>query len=92
MLRLTYVLLLLVIPILQGCSKAPPEERKTTALEKQLDIQTEVLHQTREVLRYVEEQHRLEENQTQTLAIDTATMVPTEEQHQKQNQNQRPDE
>ncbi len=44
-----------------GCDKPPPPtpQPETDPVEQQLDVQLEVMHQTREVLRYMEEEERL---------------------------------
>ena len=47
-------LLCLLLP-LSACN-APPPEPEPDPIERALDIQTEVLHQTREVIRYLEEE------------------------------------
>ncbi|MET0118608.1 MAG: hypothetical protein ABW090_14395 [Sedimenticola sp.] len=52
--------------LLNACSEQPPEEAGDD-LEKQLDTRMEVLHQTREVLRYTEEQAELERKEMQEL-------------------------
>ncbi|MET0103641.1 MAG: hypothetical protein ABW072_00670 [Sedimenticola sp.] len=52
--------------LLNACSEQPPEDTGDD-LEKQLDTRMEVLHQTREVLRYTEEQAELERKEMQEL-------------------------
>ncbi|MET0086924.1 MAG: hypothetical protein ABW082_10470 [Sedimenticola sp.] len=52
--------------LLNACSEPSPEEAGDD-LEKQLDTRMEVLHQTREVLRYTEEQAELERKEMQEL-------------------------
>lgn len=52
--------LLILTGAVSACSEpAPPP--KVDPLQKQLDIQTEVMHQTREVIRYIDEEERLKQ-------------------------------
>lgn len=44
----------------------PPPQR----LERELDARTEVLHQTREVIRYVEEEERLREQESRQRGLE----------------------
>jgi hypothetical protein len=59
--------------LLSACSEpAPPA---VDPIEKQLDIQTEVMHQTREVIRYMDEEERIK----QELLNPSATQPPERE-------------
>ncbi|TVO72483.1 hypothetical protein [Sedimenticola selenatireducens] len=50
---------LLIAGLLSACAEpAPPA---VDPIEKQLDIQTEVMHQTREVIRYMDEEERIKQ-------------------------------
>jgi hypothetical protein len=50
---------LLIAGLLSACSEpAPPA---VDPIEKQLDIQTEVMHQTREVIRYMDQEERIKQ-------------------------------
>lgn len=48
---------------LSACSEAPPPPPPADPIERQLDIQQEVMHQTREVIRYMDEEERLRREQ-----------------------------
>jgi hypothetical protein len=48
---------------LTACSETPPPSPPTDQIERQLDIQQEVMHQTREVIRYLDEEERLRRKQ-----------------------------
>ena len=61
---------------LAGCSEAP--EQSATAADPWSN-QAEVIYQTREVIRYVDEQQRLKMEQLQELGVDTAA-APAQQQ------------
>lgn len=48
---------------LSACSEAPPPPPPTDPVKQQLDIQQEVMHQTREVIRYLDEEEQLRREQ-----------------------------
>ncbi len=52
--------------LLPACDE-PPTEEKEADLHRELNIQREVLHQTREVLQYTEEQAELERKDVEEL-------------------------
>ncbi|MES9960855.1 MAG: hypothetical protein ABW089_10485 [Sedimenticola sp.] len=64
--HLTPAGLIVTALLLNACSEQPAEEAGDE-LEKQLDTRMEVLHQTRKVLRYTEEQAELERKEMQEL-------------------------
>jgi hypothetical protein len=73
--RLGKQTLMLSVGLLSACSEqAPPV---VDPIQKQLDIQTEVMHQTREVIRYMDEEERIKQ---ELLNPSTAN---TPETHQK---------
>jgi hypothetical protein len=59
-------LALAVMVALTACGRTLDESDRQSP-EKQLEIQTEVLHQTREVIRYVDAQQELEQEQLNSL-------------------------
>ncbi|MCW8906316.1 MAG: hypothetical protein OQL28_03625 [Sedimenticola sp.] len=59
---------------LVGCSEPPPPP--TDPLQRELDIARERMHQTREVIRYMEIQQRLEREMREPLS-DPASASPT---------------
>lgn len=48
---------------LSACSEAPPPPPPSDPAERQLDIQQEVMQQTREVIRYLNEEEQLRREQ-----------------------------
>ncbi|MCW8881314.1 MAG: hypothetical protein OQL17_05150 [Sedimenticola sp.] len=52
-------LLALLTGLVSACSDSPPPA--VDPIERQLEIQTEVMHQTREVIRYIDEEERLKQ-------------------------------
>ncbi|WP_275100323.1 hypothetical protein [Sedimenticola hydrogenitrophicus] len=52
---------------LGACSEPPPPPA-VDPIERQLDTQRELMHQTREVIRYLDEQERLRREQLEEVA------------------------
>ncbi|WP_428610305.1 hypothetical protein [Sedimenticola sp.] len=53
------VIATLGLPLVFSACTEQPQPPKTDPIERELDIQQEVMHQTREVIRYLDEEERL---------------------------------
>ncbi len=58
------VIATLGLPLVFSACTEQPHPPKTDPLEREIDIQQEVMHQTREVIRYLDEEERLQQEQT----------------------------
>ncbi|MCW8945206.1 MAG: hypothetical protein OQL27_10570, partial [Sedimenticola sp.] len=78
--------LLILTGVVSACSEpAPPP--KVDPLQKQLDIQTEVMHQTREVIRYIDEEERLKQALLNPPETDPKQSAPPPPETQEQSEN-----
>lgn len=70
-------LFLMLLPLLSGCSEAPPATNKKTGQPPWSDRQEEI-HQLRELIRYEDETERQRQEELEALAlpVDSITTEP----------------